>query len=742
MEGAAMSAPKKVAVLGGGVAAMTAAFELTRPEMAGQYEVTVYQMGWRLGGKGASGRNRAIADRIEEHGLHIWMGFYDNAFTVMQEAYAELNRSVGPLQTWEEAFKKHSYIVLEEPLDGQQYRWQLDFPTNDCVPGRDASASTIWEMSGWAFQWIYNHWFHSPEAKSAPGTLGAPPIPDWIEDLVHDAEARGPVGAPPSFGCIGTVAGEPPPPRSAADAQDAASARFARAYVLAVGVPRDGQAPAENVKDAIIQMIRDGMACVRMILGDSIETNFHLFQLWVGINLAGSAAIGILADDILIKGWDSIDDRELRAWVASHGADPSTTLASGPIRGIYDLAFAYQDGDIAQPQFAAGTAMRGMLRMALTYKGAIFYKMQAGMGDTVFTPLYLVLKQRGVKFEFFHRVTDVRVSEEAKVVTAIEMSEQVQLTGGGYEPLIDVKGLACWPSEPIYGQIQFGQELRASGINLESTWSPEWKYAQAKTIYLGEDFDLVVYGISLGALQQSAPSLLAASPPLAATFTNVKTVQTCAFQLWLKPDLAGLGWQDPPGITERPVLGAFVEPLDTWADMSQLLVRETWPDDAKPQNVAYFCGVLQELAPPPPPSDHAFPARQLDRLDTMAIAFLNDDIKLLWPEAASGAGFKWDLLVDLKPEIGEARFQSQYRRVNIDPTERYVLSVPKSTAYRLPPDGTGYSNLFITGDWIRCGLNAGCVEAAVTAGMLASRAITGGGPPIHGACDGTVLPRG
>ena len=33
-------------------------------------------------------------------------------------------------------------------------------------------------------------------------------------------------------------------------------------------------------------------------------------------------------------------------------------------------------------------AMRGMLRMAFTYKGAIFYKMQAGMGDTVFTPLY------------------------------------------------------------------------------------------------------------------------------------------------------------------------------------------------------------------------------------------------------------------------------------------------------------------------------------------------------------------
>jgi uncharacterized protein with NAD-binding domain and iron-sulfur cluster len=46
--------PVGVAVIGGGCAALTAAFELTRPEHNGLYEVTVYQMGWRLGGKGAS----------------------------------------------------------------------------------------------------------------------------------------------------------------------------------------------------------------------------------------------------------------------------------------------------------------------------------------------------------------------------------------------------------------------------------------------------------------------------------------------------------------------------------------------------------------------------------------------------------------------------------------------------------------------------------------------------------------
>ena len=63
----------KVAILGGGVGGMTAAFELTAtPELRERYDVTLYQLGWRLGGKGASGRNARAHDRIEEHGLHVW----------------------------------------------------------------------------------------------------------------------------------------------------------------------------------------------------------------------------------------------------------------------------------------------------------------------------------------------------------------------------------------------------------------------------------------------------------------------------------------------------------------------------------------------------------------------------------------------------------------------------------------------------------------------------------------------
>ena len=51
-------AKEKLIVLGGGCAAMAAVFGITdRAGWHEKYDITVYQPGWRLGGKGAAGRN-------------------------------------------------------------------------------------------------------------------------------------------------------------------------------------------------------------------------------------------------------------------------------------------------------------------------------------------------------------------------------------------------------------------------------------------------------------------------------------------------------------------------------------------------------------------------------------------------------------------------------------------------------------------------------------------------------------
>ena len=112
----------KVAVLGGGPAALATAYELTAPHLRERYEVSVYQPGWRLGGKCASGRNVHEHGRIEEHGLHVWFGFYENSFKLIRSVYDELERPAGhPLASFEQAFEACDTVALVDRYRGRRH---------------------------------------------------------------------------------------------------------------------------------------------------------------------------------------------------------------------------------------------------------------------------------------------------------------------------------------------------------------------------------------------------------------------------------------------------------------------------------------------------------------------------------------------------------------------------------------------------------------------------------------------
>ena len=69
------------------MAALSTAYQLSRTDaLRAAYDVTVYTLGWRLGGKCATGRDRT--GRICEHGLHFWFGCYENAFRMLRDVYA------------------------------------------------------------------------------------------------------------------------------------------------------------------------------------------------------------------------------------------------------------------------------------------------------------------------------------------------------------------------------------------------------------------------------------------------------------------------------------------------------------------------------------------------------------------------------------------------------------------------------------------------------------------------------
>src|SRR5688572_24186551 len=115
------------------MAGLTAAMGLSHDATRrAAFDVTVYQDGWLLGGKGASVRNRLAHGRIEEHGLHLWLGFYENAFRLIRETYDELGRtSDQPLATWRDAFTPWDDVTLMENDGGRVLHWPLKPPRND-----------------------------------------------------------------------------------------------------------------------------------------------------------------------------------------------------------------------------------------------------------------------------------------------------------------------------------------------------------------------------------------------------------------------------------------------------------------------------------------------------------------------------------------------------------------------------------------------------------------------------------
>ena len=650
-------APTRVAILGGGIAALTAAFEITSaPGWQADFDVTIYQLGWRLGGKCASGRNAEHYQRIEEHGLHILLGFYENAFRVLRACYAELGRPPGaPLATWQDAFKPHDYVVLTELVGETYVPWAMNFPRNSGTPGEGGVLPTLWEMVEMMLGWIAQLFVSSPQ------------LPD------HDANLD-----------------------------------LARAAAAAEDLVR---------LEPLIHMLHDALHMRATGLG-GLETNIDWRRVFVTVDLGFAAIKGMIESGALLPPYDlfALDTLDFRAWLSKYGAT-DIAVSSAYISGMYDLGFSLPG------QVGAGTAINGILRMCWTYKGAVMWEMQAGMGDTIMGPLYEVLSRRGVKFEFFQRVDNLVLSPDGKQIAQIVIGQQMTLPPGkSYQPLVPVKDLPCWPSEPDYAQLVEGAALKASGADLEDWWTAWPDPVKPRVLVNGTDFDTVILGCSIAVFPYIASELIAASPPFAAMVGGIGTTQTQAAQLWMSKDLAGLGWTLP-----KPVLDGYAEPMDTWSDMTHLLPREDWPPTDEPLNLAYLCSPLPDDEPLPPRSDHGYAQRQAARVHANALAWLGTSAAGLWPATRPPAGgFDFSLLVAPgDPTTGPARFDSQYWIATLNPSDRYVLALPNTVGLRLRTDGAGFANLLLAGDYLRTGMNVGCVEAATMGGMQASQKLCG-----------------
>ena len=678
-----------MAVLGGGMAGLTAAWELSRPEhRATVAEVTVHQRGWRLGGKGAS--SRGADGRIEEHGLHVWLGYYDNAFALVREVYAELDRATAdpacPVRTWRDAFVPSDRVgVAEDGPDGWA-AWVASFGRDGREPGEPGAAD-----------------------PAGPGgvVLTAARFAERSVGLLGDLWASlGPAPAPRPPGRV-VLSASPHPPAGgrrgplAGFAETGDLLRRAEVAALVAGLraadelERSGLVPAP-LRDLVLDRLgglRDGL---RARARDDDAGR----RLGAVADLLLACVRGMVVDGLTsVERLPSVDDEDFRDWLARHGAEPDT-LVSPLVNGMYDLVFAYEDGDPARPAFAAGLGLFLAWKMFLEYKGALFWKMTAGMGDVVIAPLYEALRARGVRFRFFSQVDALRLDPSGGALAAVELSRQAIVVAGpeAYEPLVRVRGLPCFPAAPdpaqLAGPAPTGTErhgVRRAGDRTE-------------TLVVGRDVDVVVLATSLGVVPFVAADLAAASDRWRDMASGVATVATQAAQLWLTRSEDELGWPHA-GAT----VSGWAKPFDTYASMAHLLAREDWPAGGAPRGLVYLCSALdaREAA-----GDAAVRARVGDLL----AGRMGD----LWPAAVPPGR-----VGGVPEDVLHGGLDAQHVTATDDPSDRYVQSLPGTDRYRLRADESGFAGLVLAGDWTNCGLNAGCIEAAVLSGRQAANALLG-----------------
>ncbi len=271
---------------------MAAAWRLSEPGWEAELgSITVYQRGWRLGGKGAS--SRGVHGRIEEHGLHLWLGYYENAFRLLREVYAELDRERSdpgaPIRTWREAMRPTQEVGLEDRDAEGWHHWVGLFAPNDELPGEPGATGrevTMVDLASRGLRLVADFLASLPtEVAVRSGRValsGSAAAPDPVSHVAH--------GLPIAI---------------AAGILEAVS----RLHVAAQQADKD----RDRDLDGAVAALDRSLTAVREALATRVEGDADLRRTWHLVSVMTASVRGVLADGLLT-------DRV--------GSTPSTTRTS------------------------------------------------------------------------------------------------------------------------------------------------------------------------------------------------------------------------------------------------------------------------------------------------------------------------------------------------------------------------------------------------------------------------------
>lgn len=671
--------PKRIAVLGGGMASLVTLLKLTELEdWKSQFEFDVYQMGWRLGGKGASGRLQndgvegSSTHRIVEHGLHMLFGFYENTFQVLRKVIDDAAR-LGWKWSFDQSFVGHDQLVMFEHFNGSWLPWIEELPRRPGDPGITAPGALVDESADFYLRGLLDL-LCTFRGLSEPGD----------DDVAKLSKAMNGIELGALIQSVSTLA---------------------EAEVLEHGAVRE-------ILDHLSKATQAGLDDATAYATPATRRFLLKLHMMAVIGVGYLAEFGADKPD-----WFKLDDYDYRDWLMLHGAHRAL-IESPLVTGLYAGAYSADD------RYGAGTCVHCLLDALLRQKGHAMYKMQAGMGDVIFAPIYEVLSSRGVRFHFFHRVEALHLSADRSRVERIDIDVQARLVGDTYDPrLREIGENWAWPAEPRVEQLKEGDEVKDH--NLENWWDT---YKQAsKELVVGRDFHDVLLGISVGAFPYICRELIddPRNPDFAAMVFGIKTTLTQSAQLWFDRKLEDLGWTAKP-----PVAIPFARPFDTWADMTHLTRQEKLEHCAC---IAYLTSSLQDPAddPPPPRVDAGYPGRLRERVRENLRNWLSQSAAALWPNLVDQGRVRDGWLAN--PGAQPDPLHAQWVIAADNPSDRYNLAVPGSNRRRLGPGQSGYENLVLCGDWTLNSLSVGCLESATMSGIEAAHVLSSGkvGLPIN-----------
>lgn len=739
--------PVKVFIVGGGMAGLAAAWQLQKRDewVAEQhanehcldlrrYAIHVFESSWRLGGKGASGRDEF--GRIREHGLHVWLGFYENAFAMMRECYAQVQKqgmgpnarsgSTLPHGSIDEAFFPEQHIgIASKNRAGRFEAWTGYLPPMDGLPGTGIKQGdnpfTLAAYLARAMaltRALIVSLIAEPSNEAQPGA----PRPEGGQGIDEAIELN--LDADPLRSPSATLERVTTALRNAVLV---ASAMLLQCVTIMEVWLREFDS-GQQWNSKVLDFMEALATAMRRRLAEITGIDEQVRRKTEIIDLVITVSVGLYRDRVLFskQGLDSINGIDCREWLLNHGATKSS-VNSPFIIGLYDLAFCYEDGDRSKPALAAGQALRGALRMFFTYRGSLFWRMRSGMGDAVFAPLYRVLRRKGVRFHLKHRLEEVSFSDGLDPDTADTRVVGLRFTRPADERIAQLKDMldpaGCWPdADPIPTNATYINEQFNEG------------HFDAVVLAMGVDDFVKVCG----------PAFFDAFPRWADMRDNVKTVGTRAAQMWLNTDASTLGWMRQPTL-----ISGLDPPFETWADMTSTLAAEfSWrnankkgqqdgvaappaPAPASDRSVHYFCGVLPDAqidaamrqALQEPPALDKLTDQEASEVEAVLNSQLEKDLETtlnqsmtaFWPALGSPAS----------SEVEKHYVTPPFVQANFLGSQRFTLSLPGTLEKRISPLDYSVVNMTIAGDWTACGFEEGCVEAAVMSGMLAAHALCG-----------------